>query len=326
MWTLIWPANDVSGNAFQMYRRNPAPGRWTLSVFTGVVSGQELQQPFTVKVAYNTVKVSAGLPNNARTALTAGQPVQVPVKITNTGVAPQTYFADGRLDAVGDLPLAGLFQADQPIPLPVPADVLPQWLVPTETPKLTFVATASQPVNLDVAAAFGAPELYSAAVGNGATVNVTAAQVTPGIWTANIGQLGPFGDGGAPVGTVSVAATAHGQLFDPNVTSNALGISGRSGSQRPRSTRRRWPGPRPGLRCGPESGAAVAVDTRSVGAATSALVTTAGRRPIQDRSICSPARAPPSPSRSPRMAPRAVWSAATCISTTSTSGYSTATN
>ncbi len=100
--------NDVSGNAFQMYRRNPAPGRWTLSVFTGVVSGQELQQPFTVKVAYNTVKVSAKLPTSARTALTAGQPVQVPVKITNTGVAPQTYFADGRLDTVGDLPLAEL--------------------------------------------------------------------------------------------------------------------------------------------------------------------------------------------------------------------------
>ncbi len=215
--------NPLSGNAFQMYRRNPAPGRWTFSVFTGVVSGQELQQPFTVKVAYNTVKVSANLPTNAGKALPAGQPVQVPVKITNTGVAPQTYFADGRLDAAGDLPLAELTGAEQPIDLPVPAGVLPQWLVPTETRKQTFAATADQPVNLDVFASPGKPDAYSAAIGNSATVNVSAAQVTPGIWVADIGQSGPFGDGGAPAGSVSVAATAHGQLFDPNVTSNAAG-------------------------------------------------------------------------------------------------------
>ena len=124
-------------------------------MFTGLVSGQELQQPFTVKVAYNTVKVSANLPTSAGTALTAGQPVQVPVKITNTGVAPLTYFADGRLDTVGDLPLAELSGADQPIALPVPAGVFPHWLVPTETPKLTVAATADQPVNLDVFANAG---------------------------------------------------------------------------------------------------------------------------------------------------------------------------
>ena len=214
----------VRGNAFEIYRRDPAPGRWTLSVFTGVVSGLELQQPFTVRVAYNTVKVSADLPTSTRTKLAAGHAVQVPVKITNTGVAPQTYFADGRLDAVGDLPLAEQSGVAQPIPLPVPAGVTPVWLVPTQTPKLTFAATADQPVNLDVFSdGWGEPELYSAAIGNGATVNVNAAQVTPGFWAADIGQSGPFGDGGATPGTVSVTATAHTQLFDPNVTSNAVG-------------------------------------------------------------------------------------------------------
>jgi hypothetical protein len=86
------------------------------------------------------------------------------------------------------------------------------------------VATADQPVNLDVFAnGWGEPELYSAAVGNGATVTANAAQVTPGVWAADIGQSGPFGDAGAPPGTVSVTATAHAQLFDPNVTSNGAG-------------------------------------------------------------------------------------------------------
>ena len=110
-------------------------------------------------------------------------------------------------------------------------------------PKLTFAATADQPVNLDVFAQLGEPELYSAAIGNGATVNVNAAQVTPGIWAADIGQSGPFGDGGAPAGTVSVSATAPRQLFDPNVTSNAAGdiwlAGARDGHCR---TRRHWRG------------------------------------------------------------------------------------
>jgi hypothetical protein len=40
---------------------------------------------------------------------------------------------------------------------------------------------------------------------------------------ADVGQTGPFGEGGASAGSVSVSATASGQLFDPNVTSNAVG-------------------------------------------------------------------------------------------------------
>ena len=55
------------------------------------------------------------------------------MKITNTGVAPQTYFADGRLDTVGDLPLAELSGAEQPIAAAGPGRRDPLWLVPTET-------------------------------------------------------------------------------------------------------------------------------------------------------------------------------------------------
>lgn len=96
--------------------------------------------------------------------------------------------------------------------------------MPTETPRLTIAATADQPVNLDVFAnGWGEPEYYAAAIGDGATASVNAAQVTPGVWAADIGQSGPFGDDGAPAGSVSVAATARAQLFDPNVASNAAG-------------------------------------------------------------------------------------------------------
>ncbi|MFI6077608.1 S8 family serine peptidase [Actinoplanes sp. NPDC051343] len=207
----------VQDKALQIYRRNPQAGRWLLTLdFTNPQSGLEVAQPFTGKVTFNTVKVSASLPNGS--TLKAGRAVTVPVKVTNTGAAPLTYFADARLNTIGDLPLVELSGAET-TPLPVPAGVYPQWLVPTESKQLTVQAAATQPVNLDLFYSSGEPELYSSAQGNGAVVRVQAPQVSPGLWAADIGQTGPF-DGPAPAGTVTTAAVAQGQLFDPAVTSS----------------------------------------------------------------------------------------------------------
>jgi hypothetical protein len=208
----------VNDRSLQIYRRNPQPGRWLFSLdFANPVSGLATSQKFHGTLAFDTVKVQAALPSGAR--LKAGVPVTVPVKVTNTGVAPLTYFADGRLDATGDIPLAELSGHNTDIPLPVPAGIFPQWLVPTNMNQLTFTASATQPVNLDVFYNSGEPELYSAAQGNGAVVRLNTRQVSPGAWFGDIGQHGPFA-GPATPGTVSVAASAHGQLFDPAVTSS----------------------------------------------------------------------------------------------------------
>jgi len=145
--------------------------------------------------------------------------VEVPVTITNTGVAPLTYFADGRLDTVGDIPLAELSGDSTNIALPVDPNVTPFWLVPTDMNRLTVAAAATQPVNLDVFYSSGEPDRYSAFQGNGATVRVNASQVSPGVWIADVGQHGPFAEP-APPGLVSLAAVARGQLFDPAVTSS----------------------------------------------------------------------------------------------------------
>jgi hypothetical protein len=207
----------VNDKALQIYRRNPQAGRWLLTLnFTNPQSGLEVAQPFTGKVTFNTVKVSASLPHG--TSLKAGKAVTVPVKVTNTGAAPLTYFADARLDTVGDLPLVEL-SGNATTPLPVPAGIYPQWLVPSESKQLTVQASATQPVNLDLFYSSGEPEVYSSAQGNGAVVRVQAPQVSPGLWAADIGQTGPF-DGPAPAGTVATAAVAQGQLFDPAVTSS----------------------------------------------------------------------------------------------------------
>jgi hypothetical protein len=212
--------NRVNGPSLQIYRRDPQPGRWILSLHTNnPSSGLVLQQRFTATVAVDTVKVEAALPNSESAVLKVGKPVDVPVKITNTGVAPLAYFADGRLDTVGDIPLPEMNGKDTDIPLPVPPDVIPSWLVPPGMKLLTVAASATEPVGLTIRYNSGSPVVFSPPRGNGAIVRVQAAQVSPGVWTANIGQRGPFA-GPAPHGSVSVAALAHGRLFDPAVTSS----------------------------------------------------------------------------------------------------------
>jgi hypothetical protein len=207
-------------NTIQLYRRNPAAGRWVLSLnVTNPVSGMEVQQTFSVKVAYNTVSITAKLPNSAKTHLAAGVAVTGPVTVKNTGNAPLVFFADPRLNTTGTIPLAELSGVSQPIPLPVPDGVTPFWLDPTETTSLTLQASADQPVNADFFYQSGNPDHYSAAVGDGATVTVNAPQVSPGLWVTDIGQSGPFA-GPAPAGSLTVSASAFGNLFDPAITTS----------------------------------------------------------------------------------------------------------
>ncbi len=213
--------NLVQSAGFQLYLRNPKAGRYVFDLFViDGVTGLEVSQKFTATLAFNTVKVSApALPDSAATKLAAGVPVNVPVKITNTGSVPLEYFADGRLDTTGDLPLAELSGAKQPIPLPVPDGVTPNWQSPTEVTHLAITATADTGVNLDINYASGSPEIYAANVNDSATASSDAARVAAGGWAADVGQTGPF-DGPAPAGQVTLTAVAHGKLFDPGLTSS----------------------------------------------------------------------------------------------------------
>ena len=150
--------------------------------------------------------------------LTAGKAVNVPVKVTNTGLVPLTYFADGRLNTTGDIPLAELSGTPQPIDLPVAPGIAPRWQVPPDVTHFNVAAVATTGVNLDLFYTSGNPDVYAANVDNSATVNVDAPQVSPGLWASDIGQTGPF-DGPAPHGTFTISASARGQLFDPAVSS-----------------------------------------------------------------------------------------------------------
>jgi hypothetical protein len=226
--------NESLTNSMQIYRRNPQAGHWTLSLeVTNPVSGLETVQHFQVETEYNTLHFHANLPTSTSTKLAAGVPVQVPIKVTNNGVAPETYFVDPRLTTTGTIPLTEL-AGNATTVLPVPPGVTPEWLVPTEVTELDGTAVGDQPVNMDFFFQSGDPDVYGAASGNTASVQVNASEVSYGVWETDIGQNGPFA-GPAPSGTVTASVSAVGQLFDPAVTSSTgdvwqLGVTGGDGS------------------------------------------------------------------------------------------------
>jgi hypothetical protein len=221
--------------AVQDYVDKPMSGRWVLSLqVLNPVSGEVTSSPFQVSVRYNSVSASApGLPNNARTTLAQGQPVTIPVTITDRSVKPLSYFVDPRLDQVGTLSLAEL-SGNSTFVLPQPAGVTPFWVVPSHVSSFSLTAAADQPVNVDMSWQGGDPEVYASATGNTTTDTATGSPLSPGIWSANLGQTGPFA-APAPTGTVTVSATATGKLFDTDVTSpggdfQAAGVNGQSSS------------------------------------------------------------------------------------------------
>jgi hypothetical protein len=198
-------------------------------------SGTALSSPFTVKVAYGAAKVHGSPPDSKKTKLKAGKAVTVPVRITNTSAATQTYFVDPRLSAASATSL-GELSGNSTFSLPQPSSVSPFWLVPTHCTSVTESVTADQPVNLDFFFESGEPDVYGSHVGDGATARSSAAQVSPGIWATNVGQVGPFTTP-PPAGTATVSAKAKCRRFDETVTTAAgdfwqEGVTGQSAATR----------------------------------------------------------------------------------------------
>lgn len=215
--------SDTAG--FNLFARNPQPGRWVLTLaVANPVSGRFIAYPFTAKVGYSTVKVASDLPNSTDMTLPQGVAATIPVKITNNDARNSlSLFSDARTNRTGDIPLPQLNPDSTTFDLPAAPEVAPTWLVPTEVDRADFVITGSTPVNWDVYFTSGEPEIYtgSTAVGDDfvADARAQASQVSPGFWTGDVGQPGPFTK--APQkGTATVSATAHGKLFDTRVTSS----------------------------------------------------------------------------------------------------------
>jgi hypothetical protein len=207
---------------------NPVAGTWTLIVdFAEPVVGNEISQPFTGNILLDDVKASAsGLPDSLFTMLPTGVPVTVPVRITNTGAAPNAYFIDARLNTVSATTLASLSPPPSSNGYPLPlgstsSTATPVWLVPTETSGVQASANATLPVEFDFSPfpgdpdVFGAPTSSTTAAGSYAPAGGV---VEPGIWTASPDEIGPFATP-APAGFVNMSMVATTKAFDPAVTS-----------------------------------------------------------------------------------------------------------
>jgi hypothetical protein len=226
--TVGYGQNSVEGNnttALSAYTLHPVPGRWTLIVdFAGAQVGNEISQPYHGDIRFNAERVRAfGVPHGRR--LRAGQPVTVPVSITNTGVAPEDFFIDPRLDATQSLTLAPLAPASVSLPVALSED-LPEWIVPTQTSALRVVQDSSLPAMFDLGPNPGDPSLASGNFGAGPLCADTAsiayappgAPVTAGGWFAEPTECGPFA-AAAPAGKAAIAMVAQTKAFDATATS-----------------------------------------------------------------------------------------------------------
>jgi hypothetical protein len=205
-----------------LHALSPAAGTWTLIVeFAPQVSGVALSEPFTVSMDETKAPVSAAaLPDSAATKLAAGAPVTVPVRITNSGSSPDTYFVDPRLSSSTQYNLAPLDDPNTTVPDNVNL-AIPVYLVPSDSTAITGMAstTGSQPIQFDSASPWGDPDIAS---NQGLSVSATlsADQLTPGEWAIAPTEVGPFGAATAPSEDVDTAMLANAPTFDPAITSD----------------------------------------------------------------------------------------------------------
>ena len=224
--------NGVPSTTLTAYSLNPVPGTWTLVVdFAEPVVGDELSQPFTGTIQFNAVSAWArGLPNSARYKLAAGVPVTVPVIVTNSGVAPEDFFVDARLDTMSTITLAALYPNTVSLPMTTP--YFPTWFVPSETSSLALSQSATVPAMFDFSPYTGDPDQASASSGLGdlcagnasASYSPPGGTVTAGLWNAGPTECGPYSATATPpaasAGSATIDMTAETKTFDTSVTSN----------------------------------------------------------------------------------------------------------
>ena len=138
------------------------------------------------------------------------------MKITNHGPSPEAYFIDARLNKQASVTLAP--QTTSSLTLPNVTGVVPEYLVPSETTRLTAQVTAPTSQFFDLSYPFGDPDLISS---SGTTSNVAfdSPDVPAGSWYVTPFLAGPFEATAAKNVTANVSLNAITTAFDNTVSS-----------------------------------------------------------------------------------------------------------
>ncbi len=220
-----------------LYHVAPEAGQWSLILdWQNPVSGSELQEPFTGAIRFDQVQVRSNLPQDGR--LVSGQTYTYRVTVHNTGLAPEAFFVDPRLNQLQtiSLPDQNAYPGDTTLPLAAGL-TFPYYFVPSHTSQLQASLTGTVPVNFDMEYFPGDPDLSGVQSGDSASLTLTEPEVSPGLWLINPDEIGPYPATGAPTATATASLNAVTQAFDPAVTSSTGDfwsyINGLSGSFAP---------------------------------------------------------------------------------------------
>ncbi len=213
-------ANGFNSRSLTAYTADPAPGIWTLAIdFNGPVVGDALSQPFSGTITLDTARATAiGLPDSPRRLFKRKVPVVVKLKITNTGPAPEDYFADPRLARTRTFDLESLTGDTFGLPLTA---AQPQWVVPTHASSARVTAKATNPVEFDWGPVQADPDLFGQPVsGNRAVGSFTPAggMLQPGLWIAGPVEMGPYPHGAPFGGSVTMTMKVTARAFDSALT------------------------------------------------------------------------------------------------------------
>ena len=207
-----------------LYTSDPIPGRWTLIIdFTSPVPGNELADPFTGRIRFNSVRWSRGkLPGGPKAKLKPGTSYSYQIRLDNTGTAPEDVFLDARLPRLASYVLQPQDKVSGvSLPLAGPADP-PEWIVPTMTHSVSVSASSASPVMFDFGPFPGDPDQESpagAAVTAGFPMGRLPTPVTQGLWFAVPSEIGPYAAGGANAVKADLTMSATTEEFDTTTSS-----------------------------------------------------------------------------------------------------------
>ncbi len=245
-YTVVPPKSGshlVAGSTrfLQTYTVAPTAGEWELVLeWENPVTGNELTEPFSGAIRFNQVQAFSLLPSSTSTLLLKGRSVSFEVAVANTGVAPEAYFVDPRLDQTTTMVLKNLNTGTSASGLHLPRRPgqsfplgIPLYLVPTATTQLN--ATVSRlagtgSVSFDMSPITGDPDvspgvpaanLVATRTPTSDSINLSEPELSPGLWGLSAGEVGPYPPGGAPKEIVAARVSTVTQAFDTTVRSGA---------------------------------------------------------------------------------------------------------